>query len=139
MKKLYFLLTAGTIIIFGGCSSNNNSGNNPLSPINPIGNTGNNNIIVKIQSQAGQNGVTEFDAQANQNITLDEIDVSETTGTNFNSQNQEDGTTVYQGNTWYAIAQLQGVASGMKFTFEFIGKTSPGGQQFDVTSNYTVP
>ena len=142
MKKLYLLIIVGMTLILVGCSKSNNSSNNPLNPISPVGNNngnGNSNVTITIQSQDTQNGDTEFDAQANQNITLDEIDVTETTGTNYNSKNPEDGTTVYLGNTWYIIAELQGVGSGMKFTFEFIGKTSPGGQQFDVTSNYTVP
>ncbi len=139
MKKNAFFLLLSIVLILGGCSKNNSNGNNnPLSPLTGGTNNGG-TVTFQIRSEAGQNSETEFDAQPSENCTITEIDVTETTGTNFTDTIQGDGTTVYQAGTWYLLANYTGVQSGLKFTFEFIGKTSPAGAGFDVTSNYTVP
>lgn len=145
LNKFISVLFVCLLVAVTGCSKKDNpvssTNNGGGGIIGGGGNTGGGNgaVTFQIQTQAGQNGGTEFDATPSTNVTITEIDVSESTGSNFQDQIQGDGTTVYQGGTSYSLTEYTGVQSGMKFTFEFIGKTSPGGQDFDVNSNYTVP
>lgn len=150
-NNIILIIAVSLFIIFTGCSKSNNpvsnnTGNGGIGGVIGGGTTGGGNngggngaITFSIRSEAGQNGGSEFDAEPSANITLTQINVEETSGTGFTDQIQGDGTTVYQTNTWYKVSEYTGVQSGMKFTFEFIGKTSPAGTDFDVTSNYTVP
>jgi len=108
--------------------------NNPVIPGG--GNTS--TVNIEIQSQQGQNGGTEFDGKPNIDIVITEVNVNETT-TGFNDVIQGDGTTVFKKDEWVLINEYTGVQTGMKFKFNFIGKTSPGGKEFNITADYTVP
>lgn len=143
MKKIIISILPVLFLLVYGCS--NNSGGNPTNPFNGSGGGGNGNggggngtVTFQIQSQLGQNGDTEIDFNPSVSITLTEVDVS-VPAQNFNQNLQGDGQTVFQANSWNTLQNFTGVQTGMQFTFEFKGKTSPGGQSFDVTTNYTIP
>ncbi len=95
-------------------------------------------MTFQVSSQATQDGF-QFSFTPSANITVDKLNVTETTGSNYQEQFQGDGTTVYNAGTQYDLVSLTGAQSQMHFKFELIGKTSPGGQAYDITTEYTIP
>ena len=95
-------------------------------------------ISFSIMCQDGENGGMEFLCKPNVDVTLTSVNVK-VPDVNFDETYECDGVTVYTKNNWQVVNEYTGVETGMKFVFNFIGKTSPDNKDFNVTTNYTVP
>jgi hypothetical protein len=115
MKKFLFVLISVSFILFNyGCNKDSGGGGtDPFGSGIDGGGTdgGTGNITFEIQSKAGQQGGTEFDFKASSNFTITRIEVSETTGSGYSDQGDFDGTTVFDGGTWYQLIEIGGVQS----------------------------
>jgi hypothetical protein len=141
--KILIYLTFVISIFLWGCSDNNPTAAGSGGATGGLGGGdtgggGNGNVTFQVSSQATQDGY-QFSFTPSANITVDKLNVTETTGSNYQEQFQGDGTTVYNAGTQYDLVSLTGAQSQMHFKFELIGKTSPGGQAYDVTTEYTIP
>jgi len=120
-----------------GCSDDNPTGAG--GGATGGGGTGTGGVTFTIGQRQGNQGGIMFTAKPSAAATVTQITVS-LPAQNFNDVLQGDGTTVFQGGTVYDLDEYNGVASGQQWTFKFEGKLgSAQGQQYTVTSNYTVP
>ena len=80
-----------------------------------------------------------FTAKPSAAVTVTQVTIS-LPAQSFQDIVQGDWQTVFQSGQVYDLDQYLGVASGQQWTFKFEGKLGGAqGQQYTVTSNYTVP
>lgn len=135
MKWSLVVLTGFLIVLASGCSDNSSgTGGDPFGP----GGGGGGAVTWTIGSRQGQQGRI-FTGQPSVAVTVTQVTVS-LPAQPFQDVIQGDGTTVYQAGTVYDIGEYTGVATGQAWTLAFQGRIGNAqGQQYTVTSNYTVP
>jgi hypothetical protein len=136
MKNLFYLVII-LLVIFAGCD------NNTTGPVSGGGATGGGgggggtgNVTIQVQGQADGQGNYIFNINPSAAINLTSVTASvpaQQYEETFNINEQ------FQAGTFQGILQYPAnvIQTGMQFTFKFVGTT--GGQNFDVTTNYTVP
>lgn len=153
MKNIlrYILLL---MIAFYGCSNKNNDSNPVTSGIigTPTGDNNNGGNVTFTIGQFTANEGNDFnqDGQADEsfyltakpsvNVKITKVDVQIPNNENFDSI-EVDGTTVYNANEEVQINSdpYFNVNSGQQFTIIFTGTIADNNQNFNVTSEYTVP
>lgn len=135
MKKILLALFSVLFVLINGCSdSATGSGTDPFG-----GGGGTGGVTFTVGQRQGNQGGIMFTAKPSTNIILTEFTCS-LPAQPFSETHQGDGTTVYQGNQVYDLAEFTGVVSGQQWTFNFKGKIgSATGQDYNVNSNYPVP
>jgi len=135
MKKILLTLFSLLFILINGCSDDSGSGTDPFGG---GGGGGTGGVTWTIGQRQGQQGII-FTGKPSTAVTVTQVTVS-LPAQNFNEVVQGDGTTVFQPGQFYDISEYTGVATGQQWTLKFEGKLgSAQGQQYTVTSNYTVP
>jgi hypothetical protein len=134
INKIMSLVLLFFLASFIGCDDNPTDG----GTIGGIGGGTSGGVTFAIMSQDGQNGGIEFHCKPSVDVTLTSVNVK-VPAASYENTYDCDGVSVYSKTDWYLIDEFTGTTSGMQFVFKFIGKTSPEGKPFDVTTNYTVP
>jgi len=140
MKKLTLIFITILLFMIIGCSSDDSSGD--TTGIGGIGGTGGTggtgNVTIQVQGQAGNDGNYYFYINPSVAITLTSVIV---TLAGSGSETIDMQNTQFQANNSKACVyypQNYGT-SGSKWTFEFKGTLTSGGEAFDVTTTYTIP
>ncbi len=137
MKQfIYLIFTLALLITFYGCSNNDNVTNNPQGLGGLGGGTG--NVTIQVQGQADGQGNYIFYINPSVAINLTNVTAS------VPAQQYEETIAIneqYQAGTLQSCIQYAEnvIQTGMQFTFRFVGTITNGGQNFDVTTNYTIP
>lgn len=93
-------------------------------------------VTIEINTQPGQEGSIEFLFKPNIDIKITKVDVQMG---DFTDELTGENITVYAANNWYTLAAYNGVESGQQWSFTFNGTIANNNQNYNVTSNYTVP
>jgi hypothetical protein len=136
MKKILITFLPLLFIFVSGCSNDSGGGSNPFGTGGTTGGTG--NVTIQVQGQADGQGNYIFYINPSVAINLTSVTAS------VPAQQYEETIDI---NEQFQAGTLQGciqydanvIQSGMQFTFRFVGTITNGGQNFDVTTNYTIP
>jgi len=135
MKKLIFFIPL--LFLISSCSNNNSSGSNPLGTIGGGTGGGTGNVTIQVQGQADGQGNYIFSINPSVAINLTSVKAS------VAAQQYEETIQIneqFQAGTFQGVLQYDAnvIQTGMQFSFEFVGTTADN-QNFDVTTNYTIP
>ena len=140
MKRTIKILIPAIIFLlyYTGCSNDNGGGT--TDPFGTGGTSGQTSSVAwTMGHRQGDQGGIVFTAKPSVAVTVTQVTCS-LPEQNYQDPLQGDGTTVFQPGQFYDLEEYTGVASGQKWTFQFQGKIgNTQGQNYNVTSNYTVP
>lgn len=102
------------------------------------GGNGGGNVTIQVQGQADGQGNYVISINPNVAISLASVTASNP-AQNYNQTININ--TQFQAGTFQPCLQFQAnqIQAGMQFTFKFVGTTTNGNQNFNVTTNYTIP
>ncbi len=136
MRKIFILCSYVMLFTFFSCSSDD-SGDSSTPVFGGGGGGGTGNVTIQVQGQTGQDGNYYFLINPSVAITLATVTITLTgTGNETIDINSQFPANTYTPCIYYPPSYAQ---KGSKWTFEFKGTLTNGGNAFDVTANYTIP